>query len=101
MPTPGTSRSTTPGGLTRPAPPSTRRRPPIAIVCGGDDFVVDDVRRFVEASRSRGATIDLRVWPGMIHCFPVVAGTPEGASALAVLAAHIRSAVAGASDARR
>src|SRR5699024_4117759 len=23
--------------------------PPIAIVCGGDDFVVDDVRRFVEA----------------------------------------------------
>ncbi|MBB1010231.1 alpha/beta hydrolase, partial [Dietzia sp. SLG510A3-3B2-2] len=75
--------------------------PPTAIVCGGDDFVVDDVRRFVEASRSRGATIDLRVWPGMIHCFPVVAGTPEGASALAVLAVHIGSAVGGASDPRR
>ncbi|MBB1016046.1 alpha/beta hydrolase, partial [Dietzia schimae] len=81
--------------------PLDESAPPIAIVCGGDDFVVDDVRRFVEASRSRGATIDLRVWPGMIHCFPVVAGTPEGASALAVLAAHIRSAVGGASDARR
>lgn len=29
----------------------------------------------------------------MVHCFPVVAGTPEGASALAVLAGHIRTAV--------
>ena len=66
--------------------------PPVAIVCGGDDFVVDDVRAFVEASTGRGASIDLRVWPGMVHCFPVVAGTPEGASALAVLADHVRAA---------
>lgn len=67
--------------------------PPVAIVCGGDDFVVDDVRAFVDASTARGATVDLRVWPGMVHCFPVVARTPEGASALAVLAEHIRTAV--------
>ena len=67
--------------------------PAVAIVCGGDDFVVDDVRGFVDASTARGATVDLRVWPGMVHCFPVVAGTPEGASALAVLAGHIRTAV--------
>ena len=67
--------------------------PPVAIVCGGDDFVVDDVRSFVDASTARGATVDLRVWPGMVHCFPVVTGTPEGASALAVLAGHIRTAV--------
>ena len=66
--------------------------PPVAIVCGGDDFVVDDVRAFVDAGAARGAVIDLRVWPGMVHCFPVVAGTPEGASALAVLAAHITGA---------
>lgn len=63
--------------------------PPVAIVCGGDDFVADDVRAFVDAGTARGAVIDLRIWPGMVHCFPVVAGTPEGASALAVLAAHI------------
>lgn len=75
--------------------------PSVAIVCGGDDFVVEDVRRFVEASRSAGASIDLRVWPGMIHCFPVVAGTPEGASALAVLADHVRSATAGIPGSRR
>ncbi|EFV90953.1 putative lipase/esterase [Dietzia cinnamea P4] len=67
--------------------------PAVSIVCGGDDFVVDDVRAFVDASTARGATVDLRVWPGMVHCFPVVAGTPEGASALAVLAGHIRTAV--------
>lgn len=67
--------------------------PPVAIVCGGDDFVVGDVRAFVEASTAGGASIDLRVWPGMVHCFPMVAGTPEGASALAVLAAHIREAI--------
>lgn len=76
---------------------SPARRPldatsaPVAIVCGGDDFVAEDVRAFVDASTARGASIDLRVWPGMVHCFPVVAGTPEGASALAVLAAHIES----------
>ncbi|MGN0100251.1 MAG: alpha/beta hydrolase fold domain-containing protein [Dietzia sp.] len=74
--------------------------PPVAIVCGGDDFVVDDVRAFVDASTARGATVDLRVWPGMVHCFPVVTGTPEGASALAVLAGHIHTAVtASAADA--
>lgn len=70
--------------------PLDETAPPVAIVCGGDDFVVDDVRAFVDTSTALGASIDLRVWPGMIHCFPVVAGTPEGASALAVLGAHIR-----------
>ena len=55
--------------------------------------MVDDVRSFVDASTARGATVDLRVWPGMVHCFPVVTGTPEGASALAVLAGHIAAAL--------
>ena len=88
-------------GISPAGRPLDAAAPPVAIVCGGDDFVVEDVRRFVDASRSRGASIDLRVWPGMIHCFPVVAGTPEGASALAVLAEHIRNATAGAPDHRR
>jgi len=47
--------------------------PPILIEVGDHEILLDDSRRFAEKAKLAGVDITLRVWEGMVHCFPLFA----------------------------
>lgn len=66
--------------------------PPLHVVAGSDEVLVDDADRFVDRARSAGATVTYHRADGMWHAFPVLAGTlREADRALDELGAHLRA----------
>lgn len=56
--------------------------PPVLIEVGDREILLDDSRRFAEKARAAGVDVTLRVWEGMVHCFPLLAGMfPEATQA--------------------
>jgi acetyl esterase/lipase len=47
--------------------------PPILIQVGDHEILLDDSVRFAEKARAAGVAMDLHVWEGMVHCFPLLA----------------------------
>lgn len=47
--------------------------PPIMIHVGNDEVMRDDSTRFGEKADSSGVNIQVKVWKGMFHCFPLLA----------------------------
>lgn len=47
--------------------------PPIMIQVGDHEILLDDSLRFAEKARAAGVAMDLHVWEGMVHCFPLLA----------------------------
>lgn len=47
--------------------------PPILIVVGDHEIMLDDSVRFAEKAKAAGVAVDLRVWQDMVHCFPLLA----------------------------
>ena len=56
--------------------------PPILIVVGGHEILLDDSVRFAAKAQAAGTDVTLRIWEGMVHCFPMFAPMfPEAAQA--------------------
>ncbi len=71
-----------------------RGLPPVLIVVGDHEILLDDSRRFAEKARLAGVDVTLRVWEGMVHCFPLFAPAfPEAAQAWEEVIAYIRKAL--------
>ena len=47
--------------------------PPIMIQVGDDETLLDDSIRFAEKAKHAGVEIQIKVWKGMFHCFPLLA----------------------------
>ena len=47
--------------------------PPILIEVGDHEIMLDDSLRFAEKARAAGVDIHLKIWEGMVHCFPLLA----------------------------
>lgn len=47
--------------------------PPILIQVGNDETLRDDSVRFAERAKEAGSDVNCKVWPGMFHCFPLLA----------------------------
>jgi len=63
--------------------------PPLAIMVGGTEVLLDDSRRVAAIARAAGVPTELYVWPGMPHCFPLFHFLPEARQALEVIARFV------------
>lgn len=74
-----------------------RGLPPILIEVGDCEIMLDDSVRFAEKAKAAGVEMDLRVWEGMVHCFPLLAPMfPEATQAWNEVIAFIQKRVAEA-----
>ncbi len=66
--------------------------PPIKIQVGDNETLRDDSVQFYEKARAAGVEVELRVWKGMFHCFPLMAPLfPEASTALTESCAFLRA----------
>ena len=65
--------------------------PPLLIIVGGDEALLDDSVRLARAAGRAGVEVTLRIGAGMQHIFPVYAGfMPEADAAIAEIGEFIR-----------
>jgi epsilon-lactone hydrolase len=66
--------------------------PPLFICVGTNETMLDDSIRFAEKAKAADADVTLRVWEGMVHCFPLMAPLfSEATQALDEICAFIRT----------
>lgn len=63
--------------------------PPLLVLAGTGDMLVDDSRVLAGRARAAGVTVELVVEEGLIHAWPLFADLPESTEALARVAAWI------------
>jgi monoterpene epsilon-lactone hydrolase len=69
--------------------------PPLLIVVGGDEALLDDSMRLARSAGMAGVDVTLYIGAGMQHIFPIYCGAvPEADAAVAMIGAWIRSRVA-------
>jgi acetyl esterase/lipase len=60
--------------------------PPLLIQAGSEEVLRDDAVRLAEAARARGVTVDLRIWPDMIHVWQMFGDLlPEAEAAISAI----------------
>jgi epsilon-lactone hydrolase len=65
--------------------------PPILIQVGDHEILLDDSVRFAEKAKAAGVELQLHVWEGMVHCFPLLAPMfPEATQAWDETIAYIK-----------
>ncbi|MGY1806213.1 alpha/beta hydrolase [Blastococcus sp. SYSU D00669] len=65
--------------------------PPVHVLVGTAEVLLDDSLRLARRARDAGTSVDLDVWPDMIHILPFFASrVPEAQLALAAVADHVR-----------
>ena len=65
--------------------------PPVLIVVGDHEILLDDSRQFAEKAKAAGVDVTLRVWKGMVHCFPLFAPMfPEASQAWAEIITYLK-----------
>jgi acetyl esterase/lipase len=65
--------------------------PPLLIVVGTAEVLLDDARAFARKAKEAGVAVTLGEWEGMVHCFPLFAPLiPEATEAWAQVCAFIR-----------
>ncbi len=66
--------------------------PPIMIQVGDAEILLDDAVRFAQKAQAAGVDVTLRVSPGMVHCFPLLAPLfPEATQAMQETCGYIRA----------
>ena len=64
--------------------------PPILIHVGDREILLSDALRLAERAREDGVDVELKVWEGMWHVWPLLAGyVPEGQQAVDEIGAFI------------
>jgi len=72
---------------------------PVLLQVGAEEMLLDDSRTMADVLRRDGAPVSLRIWPGVIHSWPILCGlVPEADAAIAEAAAFVRRAL-GPADA--
>lgn len=65
--------------------------PPIIIQVGDDETLLDDSVCFAQKAKEAGVEVNIKVWKGMFHCFPLLAPMfPEAHQALEESCSFIR-----------
>lgn len=65
--------------------------PPLIIQVGNDETLRDDSVRLAQKARQAGVEVQAKVWPGMFHCFPLLAPMfPEATQALEEVCVFMR-----------
>jgi acetyl esterase/lipase len=65
--------------------------PPMLIQVGDDEILLSDSTRLANKLDAVGIAVELEVWPGMWHVFPMFVGKmPEGRKAVRKIGAYIR-----------
>jgi acetyl esterase/lipase len=65
--------------------------PPLLIMVGSDETLLDDSTRFAAKAEAAGVDVTLEVWDGMIHVWPFFAGVlPEGMQAFERMGQFVR-----------
>jgi epsilon-lactone hydrolase len=68
--------------------------PPMQILVGTWETLLDDSTRIADRAQAAGVEVDLQVWDEMIHIWPYFADIiPEGKEAIARMGAYIREKV--------
>ncbi|UDY37052.1 alpha/beta hydrolase [Dermatobacter hominis] len=67
--------------------------PPMLVLVGTAEILLDDSRTFAERATAAGSDVDLDVHEGLIHVWPFVDGIPESAAALRRIADWIDATV--------
>jgi acetyl esterase/lipase len=68
-----------------------RGLPPILILVGTSEVLLDDSTRFAERARDAGVPVEIEVWDEMIHIWPFFADLPEAGKAVERIGAFIRA----------
>ena len=70
--------------------------PPMWIQAGGDEILVSDAERLAGRAQEDGVSVDLKVWPGMWHCFQATAMfVREARDSIAELGRFLRARFSG------
>ena len=56
--------------------------PPLLILVGTREILLDDATRVAENARAAGVPVQLECWDGLIHVWPLFGHTPEAAAAI-------------------
>ncbi|AFA49547.1 alpha/beta hydrolase [Acetobacterium woodii] len=65
--------------------------PPMIIQVGNNETLRDDSTRFAQKAKEAGGEVQIKVWNGMFHCFPLLAPMfPEATAALEEVCQFIR-----------
>jgi acetyl esterase/lipase len=65
--------------------------PPLLIQVGSTEILLDDATRLAERAQTAGVSVELEVWPGMIHCWQAFAWMlPQGQQAIGRIGAFVR-----------
>jgi len=83
----GSARADAP--LASPVLADLRGLPPLLVLVGGHELLLDDARRLVAAARSCGVDAELQEWDGLFHVWPLMAHLPEATRAVDALAAFV------------
>lgn len=66
--------------------------PPLLVIVGGDEALLDDSVRLVCSAGIAGVNVALYIGAGMQHIFPIYCGAiPEADAAVAMIGAWVRS----------
>ena len=69
--------------------------PPLLLLVGTSEVLLDDSTRFAEKARAAGVAVELEVWDEMIHIWPYFAAIlPEARQAIDRMGAFIRQETA-------
>lgn len=62
--------------------------PPLLVLAGENEVLRDEAVRFADLASQAGVPVTLKIWPAMVHAFPLFAGfVPEGKQAIAEISA--------------
>ncbi|CAM3179896.1 alpha/beta hydrolase [Nocardioides dubius] len=68
-----------------------RNMPPSLIVCAADEVLRHDAELMTERLEAVGAPVDLHIWSGQIHAFPVMGAlTPESSACLDLISGFVQ-----------
>lgn len=80
--------------LVSPVHADPRGLPPLLVLVGTAEILLDDSRTFADRARAAGVPVDLDVEDGLIHVWPFIDGIPESDAAMARIGAWVRGRLA-------